>query len=176
MYLLSPLWSSSRLMRQDCPLEWSCWLLPLTSSSSVCTVVLWLCCHRKDGSQTHWSVVPWDPSSCGLHWQLCPPLAQRPSVMTIYMGSTASHGNCHVNGAWSCWFTDLQLSVWADISCKFSSDWSSSSDELLSSICWVWGSPRGSLYTRKEWYIKLTEYFCWFLVFPKCPFTYLSSN
>lgn len=176
-YLLPPPWTSSRPVREDCPLQKLCCLLPLTSHFPMCTVVLRLCCRTSDGSQTHQSVVPQDLSSWQL-WRLCPPPTLRPFLMTVHtLGQQFCSFTCEPSRKWCL----VLLVYWPPaylfgLICPVNSV---QIDLALLMNCYQEYVGFGALpyvFSGKDWYIKLTEYFCCFLVFPKCFFTYLSSN
>lgn len=85
-------------------------MLPLTPHFPVRTVVLWLCCHRRDGSQTHGLLFPRAPLAGSCIGSSAPSSAEPICEgHTVASRPAALHVNYHVNGACSCWFTDLQL-------------------------------------------------------------------
>lgn len=179
-FLLPLLWTSSRLVAR----------LSLTEIMSTASLgitlpcvymVFWLCCCRRDGSQTLWPVVSQDPSSWGA------------TVAALPSSFSSTEATCndslHTLGHQFCSFTCelfcqrcLVLLVYWPPAYLFGLLFPGNSIQVaLTPLknCYQEYAGFGALshiFTRKDWNIKPSKHFCCFLVFPKWPFTYLSSN
>lgn len=144
-------------------------------------VVLWPCWCRRDGSQTLWPVIPQDPSGWG---------ATVATLSSSFSGTEATcNGSLHTLGHQFCSFTCelfckwcLVLLVYWPPAYLFGLLFPVNSIQValppLKNCCQEYGEfgALSHVFGRTDWSIKPSNHFCCFLVFPKCPFTYLSSN